>query len=209
MRESQLDAAFAALFDTLPISISSTFEHPLLCDLHHSLVIDGDIEQAEAVLVSCYNKGILQEQDAASTLEWTPLSPTYIERAGHQLIKFGRSLICHGGFDGRQDYGDLWIYDLPLIGSALSETMSILQDGLSHAETISFLHEKLEWRLIQDQESSLDRRGGDVRKIPQPRSCHQLAVDESTGWIYLLGGIHTRGGLDTPDTPIRGRLRTA
>jgi hypothetical protein len=81
--------------------------------------------------------------------------------AGHQLIKLGRTLYLYGGFDGKDELGDLWSWELPRKGDKNFE--------------------KSPWRQIESTEDEsliLDKTV--KRKRPRSRSCHQLAVDEST-----------------------------
>lgn len=82
------------------------------------------------------------------------------------MVRMGRKLFLFGGWDGQEELADLWELDLP-----------------RSADDSSSLGE---WRNIEDGSEGNRGIGGDR---PRGRSCHQMAADESEGWIYLLGGL--------------------
>lgn len=86
------------------------------------------------------------------------------------MVRVGRKIILHGGWDGQKDLDDLWECDLPRSAS----------DGDGGVGKWRCLDRGLSWEI----ETGVSER----RKRPRGRSCHQLAVDESEGWVYLLGG---------------------
>lgn len=67
------------------------------------------------------------------------------------MVRVGRKLLLHGGWDGERDWADMWEWEMGGGG----------------------------WRCLSE--------GGEGG--PRGRSCHQLAVDEAEGWVYLLGGM--------------------
>ena len=82
------------------------------------------------------------------------------------MVRVGRKLVLFGGWDGKRDLGDLWEWELPR-GNSLEGENGASEGG---------------WRCVMSGEE-----GGDGEKRPGKRSCHQLAVDEKEGWVYLLG----------------------
>ncbi|KAI5480427.1 hypothetical protein MNV49_000580 [Pseudohyphozyma bogoriensis] len=190
LRRSFLLSAFSTLLTTLPTSITSTFEHPLVSALHTSLVLRGQFtgpDGAEVVLEEMIKEGLFDEWGrnndddggkgkGKSVARWENLEEVGAgvgqgpsPRGGHQMVRVGRKLLLHGGWDGSRDLGDLWELELPRSteGDGAVGTWRCLNDGL----------------------------GGKVgEEYPKARSCHQLAVDESEGWVYLLGGIWTIEG---------------
>jgi hypothetical protein len=94
-------------------------------------------------------------------------------RGGHQMIKIGRKLLLFGGWDGKKDLGDLWEWELP-------RSKGGDQDDDHDDE------ERGGWRCIYTGEEE-EEEGVEMEERPSKRSCHQLAVDESSGWVYLLG----------------------
>lgn len=90
------------------------------------------------------------------------------------MVRVGRKILLFGGWDGECDLGDLWEYELPL--TSTSPTSS--SGG---------------WRCLHPGSPppptplSPPPPSTDNEPRPRGRSCHQMAVDERTGWVYLLG----------------------
>ncbi|GAA6005949.1 hypothetical protein JCM10207_007285 [Rhodosporidiobolus poonsookiae] len=190
-------AAFDALLAASDPATQSTFEHPLLSELHGALV-GGDYDAAEAVLdraltaaagaSGAASKGEVSPEEGLFRL-WGALAPPGQKRGvtvakwerllppspgagewpkgrgGHALVRVGRKLVLFGGWDGQQDLGDTWEWDLPLtpVSYAAGD-----RGG--------------PWRRVGKEG---ERDGG---RRPTARSCHQFVADEGTGWVYLLGG---------------------
>lgn len=206
-RSHALLPAFAPLAQTLPPDVFASFEHPLLRSLHEALVIGGLFMKAESILEQGLASGLLapwasgggkgtrvahweylgppRNKPAMQVMgEETQDSPTAPEedwpsrRGGHQLVRVGRKLLLFGGWNGDRDLGDLWEYELPRSITANSDTD---QPG--------------RWRCLErgdEGTAAATGSGGRVRvdgppTRPAARSCHQMAVDESEGWVYLLG----------------------
>ncbi|GAA5864021.1 hypothetical protein JCM1840_000669 [Sporobolomyces johnsonii] len=194
--------AFHSLLATVPPATSTSFEHPLLAQLHTALVLDGDFDRAEFLLASCLAEGLFREWSGGgrggkgtTTARWERLDggdaqPRPQGRGGHQMVRVGRKVVLFGGWDGRRDLGDLWEWDLPRGG----------EPGQGEGR----------WRCLEAGGEE-DERAVRAKKRPSARSCHQLAVDESEGWVYLLGARRDetdaelepweRGG----DSPAAGR----
>ncbi|GAA5914183.1 uncharacterized protein JCM6883_000764 [Sporobolomyces salmoneus] len=173
--------AFTSYLSTLPSSISSTFEHSSLSKLHEALVIEGDFDKTELVLEECLRENLFREWSPSSTsrrkgttiAKWERLDTLFPSgtlrpgpRGGHQMVRVGRKLLLFGGWDGKKDLGDLWEWELP--------RDNITGGGGGGGDG--------GWRYLSTGE---EEGTGDER--PGKRSCHQLAVDESEGWVYLLG----------------------
>lgn len=100
------------------------------------------------------------------------------------MVRIGRRLLLFGGWDGERDLGDLWEYELPRAASSTSagdrdiEAENDVGGG---------------WRCLLSDDDGVGSQGLGGRMAdgggprPQARSCHQLAVDEREGWVYLLG----------------------
>ncbi|GAA5939325.1 hypothetical protein JCM1841_002936 [Sporobolomyces salmonicolor] len=182
--------AFHSLLSTLPAETSSSFEHPLLAQLHTALVLDGDFDRAESLLASGLAQGLFREWSAAggkgtTTARWerldgalAPGAPRPKGRGGHQMVRVGRKVLLFGGWDGTRDLGDLWEWDLPRGRAGEGEGEGGAEGG---------------WRCLEagipdGEEAEGDaERAATARMRPSARSCHQLAVDESEGWVYSLG----------------------
>lgn len=202
LRRAALLSPFNSLLTSLPSTVSSTFEHPLITSLHTALVLQGNfsppislssaspsssstiLEDAESILEKCLSTKLLREWNASgnkgkSVARWEFLdhgdefgltSPS--PRGGHQMVLVGRKILLFGGWDGQKDLDDLWEWDL-----SVEET----EEGLSNGRISS-------WVKLQDD--VVYSNGNFVKqKKPRARSCHQLAVDEIEGWVYLLGGM--------------------
>lgn len=172
--------AFEAYLANVPVPVSTTFEHPAISKLHQTLVLEGDFDRAEPVLDECLRADLFREWSASSATDPTRRKGTTIAkwerldtafplstsqpgpRGGHQMVRIGRKLLLFGGWDGKQDLGDLWEWELPRSRDASEQSG---EGG---------------WRCL----STGNERDG---TRPGKRSCHQLAVDESEGWVYLLG----------------------
>ena len=172
-----------------PAAPAGALEHPLLSALHDALVLEGDHARAESLLERIRRAGLLDEHcpgggKSDSVARWVRLdAPGATEsggakaapglgpsgRGGHAMVRVGRRVLLFGGWDGREDLGDLWEWSLDGHGG---------------------------WRCLDDG-SAAGEEGGPSALKPGPRSCHQMAVDEAEGWVYLLGG--RRDELDDDD----------
>ncbi|KAM0789624.1 hypothetical protein ACM66B_000429 [Microbotryomycetes sp. NB124-2] len=180
LRRSGLLSSFATLKQSVPPRVSTSFEHQLLSDLHHTLVVRGNFVKAEEILDQALTQSLFDDWRASGTkgtsiARWTRVSLYDADcpkdapspRAGHQLVRVGRKLLLFGGWDGERDLGDLWEAELPRKE----------QDDEAAAT--------LKWRLLEGDD---DPDKADKKERPWARSCHQMAMDEQEGWVYLLGG---------------------
>ncbi|SGZ26947.1 BQ5605_C025g10006 [Microbotryum silenes-dioicae] len=187
LRRSALLPTFQSLLNSIPPSVASLFEHPLLSQLHDTIVVRGDFVGAERLLEEAKTQDLFQEWtpgggkgvsvvrwERLNDVQYSNLPPQPRARAGHQMVRIGRKLLLFGGFDGKEDLADLWTAELP----SPEEDMPILS-----------------WRLIDsgEEEGKLDGASSTDRRLwPRKRSCHQMAVDEREGWVYMLGSRVTR-----------------
>ncbi|KAL8292037.1 hypothetical protein RQP46_001503 [Phenoliferia psychrophenolica] len=181
LRRSFLLPSFDSLRSSLPLSVTTSFEHPILSKLHSSFVLKGLFNSpggAEAILEEALDHGLLREwgnggKKGKSVARWEKLSdgnPDVVgsaaqgpsPRGGHQMVRVGRKIVLYGGYDGR-NLADMWERDLPRTAG-----------GSDDVGPWKELH-PVGW--------------GPEGSVPAGRSCHQFAVDEAEGWIYLLGGI--------------------
>lgn len=231
LRQRGLLKAFQALRDSLPSTSALRLEDPAVTAVHRHLVELGDFDEAEDLLttVAYPDSGIdgtseptpslfdAYCQSVSPRVQWTRLdslpgtatwdgeSPS--PRGGHQMVLVRSRSIetptgseCHGtnsapylylygGWNGTTELADLWRFDL---------------------------HEQ-RWELLSTDTSADIALGSDGARIfgPDPRSCHQMAVDQDTGDIYMLGrfvdpqvasrqsmtGLETLAGLSASSDP--------
>ena len=152
---------------------------------------------AEGILEQALSRGLFHEwgpggKKGKSVALWEKLSdgnPDVVggtaegpsPRGGHQMVRVGRKVVVFGGYDGR-NLADMWERDLPRTAAGAAEDIG-------------------PWRELHP------KGWGEAGRLPAARSCHQLAVDEAEGWIYLLGGImdaalSTEEQRGTPPIPI-------
>jgi hypothetical protein len=223
LRQRGLLDAFEALQRSLSSGSSAVqLEDPLLTHLHICLVQNGDFDAAESLLAeiaypqtqlgTTERKGNLLDTFCSQQqpkVEWTRLdtlsdtasldgdSPS--ARGGHQLVLVRapptESLVGHSE-------------DLELSSSASSNgdpdndgALLYLFGGwdgeheLADFWSFSLFHQR--WTQIsRDTSSSVHGQTG-----PQARSCHQMAVDEKTGDIYLFGRFTDRGTDSSQNKP--------
>ena len=151
---------YLELFQTVQNETQIQLEHPLLTVLHKELVLDGNFDKAEEILVESLQNGFFQEY--LSSLKYKPIwkriapklnAPKPGHRGGHQMCIDSNDGVVYlmGGWDGSSDLSDFWSY-----------------------------HESTgEWQCI-----SMDTR---KEKGPDPRSCHKVCFDPQDKVLYTLG----------------------
>jgi hypothetical protein len=174
LRERRLLSSYNDILSQAKIQI----EHPLVTELHTSLVRHGDWSKAETLLQSIASASLF-----ASFLDscqphsvWKRLLGTDRDgdvpsaRGGHAMcIDHENSLLyVFGGWNGERSLDDFWVYDI---------------NGGT-------------WRAISHATS-------EEKNAPGPRSCHKMVFDAKTGNIYFLGMLNERAGLssDPPQPP--------
>ena len=140
-------------------------EAPVLTKLHAALVVEGNFQESERIILECGEQGHMEEY--ISTLPCTPkwellgqASPGAASRAsfpqgrgGHQMCvdEKSRTAYLFGGWQGKMDLNDFWRFHM----------------------------DENRWQLL-----SLDAR---EQNGPSPRSCHTICINDNLGHIYLLG----------------------
>ncbi|KAF8971232.1 Muskelin N-terminus-domain-containing protein [Flammula alnicola] len=156
-------------------------EHPLVTQLHESLVLQGNWSNSEKLLDSMSSSGLFNSHLNACQPRsvWTRLSGTDADgdippaRGGHAMCMdpVNEMIYVFGGWNGEKSLDDFWVY-------------SVKEDKwkvLSHSTT-------------QEQNA------------PGARSCHKMVFDSKTGSIYLLGRLNDEDGLREP-TPVPPRVQ--
>lgn len=148
-------------------------EHPLVTQLHESLVLQGDWSRSEKLLDVLSSSGLFDGylQSCQPHAIWTRLLGTDADgdvppaRGGHAMCidPVNEMIYTFGGWDGKKSMDDFWAY-------------SIKED---------------KWHILSHSTSK-------EQNAPGPRSCHKMVFDTKTGSIYLLGGLNDADGLRAP-----------
>ncbi|CEG65968.1 hypothetical protein RMATCC62417_02634 [Rhizopus microsporus] len=109
------------VFHVLKNRIDVHLEHPILSNLHYQFVACGNFDDAEKVVKELYDANIFQAYCDKSPYmaHWKRLKPTGEQgvpcgRGGHQMcidVK-EKAIYVLGGYDGGEDLGDFWCYDI-------------------------------------------------------------------------------------------------
>ncbi|KAG0701286.1 Muskelin N-terminus-domain-containing protein [Suillus ampliporus] len=148
-------------------------EHPIVTDLHSSLVLQGNWTDSESLFSDASSAGLFDAyiQSCQPHSQWKRLHGVDADgdvpskRGGHAMAldpENGRIYLL-GGWDGQKSLDDFWVYDV-------------------NAER---------WRVISHS-TSLEKNG------PIARSCHKMVYDTKSGCIYLLGRLGD-GDIPKPD----------
>lgn len=161
LRRSNLLAGFTTLLSSLPAATSGTFEHPLLSQLHSALTFGQFTSPGAESLLSALLAAGLFDQWGSGIKGSSVARWTALPSPGPA---------ARGG------------HQMVRVGRKL-----LLFGGYDHGRNFDDLWERELGRGDEDVGPwrELEPRG----QRPGPRSCHQLAVDERDGWVYLLGGI--------------------
>jgi hypothetical protein len=199
-------------FETLGTSLASSpfgirFEHPLLTTLHHALVVQGDFDQAEAILSKAAFRPIkaldLPEDDSATASGPTLFSEYIEETCSPQPIwtRLDLDPSTHSVDDEKPSpRGGHQLVFVPRHGD--EQAGVYLFGGWNGQQELDDLWwfgidpsnpTKGRWKLLQ---SSSQDCGG-----PGPRSCHKMCLHPSTGDIYLLGRFIDLSDRQGPDAP--------
>ncbi|KXN90804.1 Muskelin [Leucoagaricus sp. SymC.cos] len=159
-------------------------EHPLVTDLHTTLVLQGAFKESENHLPNLASSGLFSTylQSSRPYASWSRITGTDRDgdmpcpRSGHAMCidHVNGVVYVHGGFNSDKCLDDFWAYN-------------IKED---------------KWHKISDSTHS--------RTGPSPRSCHKMVFDAKTGSIYVLGRLTdvdvarapvTRRGAPSPAGP--------
>ncbi|KAJ7594503.1 Muskelin N-terminus-domain-containing protein [Mycena floridula] len=152
-------------------------EHPLVTELHTSLVVNGDWKHGEHVLEQMSNVSLFDAhiRGCQPHSEWRRLTGTSLDgdipsaRGGHAMCidhVHGR-IYLFGGWDGEKSLDDFWKYTI----------------------------ETDKWELISPNTR-------DEPHAPGPRSCHKMVFDSKTESIYVLGRLGDADGLKPAADPV-------
>lgn len=161
LRQRRLLSPYASIIERSDIQL----ENPLITRLHESLVLQGDWERAEQLLLSMSDSGLFTEyiHSCEPQAIWTRLTGTDADgdipspRGGHAMCMDPENQLVYlfGGWDGRKSLDDFWVYDI----------------------------QKDKWKILSHS-TALEHNA------PGPRSCHKMVFDAKTGNIYLLGRLN-------------------
>ncbi|CAG0882896.1 unnamed protein product [Cyprideis torosa] len=149
---------YADSFDALLRDSGIQLEHPVLTELHSSLVERGDFEATERILERCVEQGMMDKflVNQELTPIWTEITgcgPRPGMRGGHQMCidPDEKKMYLFGGWDGSQDLADFWVYDI----------------------------ESNQWTCLSQ---NTEMEGG-----PSARSCHKMVLDPIRKQLFSLG----------------------
>lgn len=155
-RQQGYENAFAAL----QLQTNVHLEHPVMSELHRTLVIEGDFERVEKIVEQFVDDGLLDEYLSMQDYKAVWTQQAIVEdvkrpgmRGGHQLIVDSTTGLMYlfGGWDGFEDLSDMWQFDI-------------------RTNVWTLIHERAE------------QFGG-----PGPRSCHKMLFDSTNSQIFALG----------------------
>ncbi|KAK7101686.1 muskelin-like [Littorina saxatilis] len=153
-------------FQELSKKTKVSLEHPLLTELHDSLVLRGEYEKCEDVVRRACQEGLFDQYISQQDYKpiWTPIQPVSNNkephsdtrpgmRGGHQMCidVNSETIYLFGGWDGNVDLADFWAYHVP-----------------TH-----------EWSCLS---KNAEEDGG-----PSARSCHKMCLDPERKQIFALG----------------------
>jgi len=166
-------------YQTILSRADTQLEHPLVTQLHESLVLQGDWSRSEQLLDVLSSSGLFDSylQSCQPHAMWTRLFGTDADgdvppaRGGHAMCidPVNEMIYIFGGWNGEKSMDDFWVY-------------SIKDDR---------------WQVLSHSTSK-------EQNAPGARSCHKMVFDMKTGSIYLLGRLNDADGLRAP-TPSNAR----
>lgn len=221
LRQYGYTEPFASLRDKAGVM----WEDPILTHLYKVTVEDGDWEGAEHVMELAAQAGhldlYLREQPVR--VQWSPIEPSTTRgnqdgswpgmRGGHQMCVDAtrKALYMFGGWDGDQDLGDLWKFDLcketwecicpdtSLVGGPCPRschkialdteegTIYVLGRYIDHGRSIpipsDFFSYSIDLNLWTQISSNTAVDGG-----PRLMYDHQMCYDVGTHCLYVFGG---------------------
>ncbi|KAK0240471.1 Muskelin N-terminus-domain-containing protein [Armillaria nabsnona] len=169
LRQRRLLSPYATILERAGLRV----EHPLVSDLYDAIVLRGNWDDAERLLVQMSDAGLFTEylQSCQPHAVWQRLHGTNADgdipclRGGHAMcIDTARSIIyLFGGWTGEKSLDDFWAYDI--------------KDD--------------KWRVLCHSTSS-------EQNAPGARSCHKMVFDYKTGSIYVFGRLGDGDSLKPP-----------
>lgn len=171
LRQRRLLSPFQEVYSRSGIRL----EHPLVTQLHESIVLQGDWARSEQLLQQLSSEKLFDSylQSREPYAEWTRLSATDTNgdvppaRGGHAMCvdPVDEMIYILGGWDGDKSLDDFWVY-------------SIRED---------------KWKLLSHGTTQ-------EPNAPGARSCHKMVFDTKTGGIYVLGRLSDSDALREPSS---------
>ncbi|CAA7260646.1 unnamed protein product [Cyclocybe aegerita] len=162
-------------------------EHPLVTQLHESLVLQGNWTRTEQLLEKMSSSGLFDSYLLSSQPHavWTRITGTDADgdippaRGGHAMCidPENEMIYMFGGWNGEKNLDDFWVYDI--------------KDD--------------RWKLLCAHTM-------EEQNAPGPSSCHKMVFDTKTGCIYVLGRLQDADDLPAPvptSLPSRGQALPA
>ncbi|KAJ3512938.1 hypothetical protein NLJ89_g3235 [Agrocybe chaxingu] len=179
LRQRRLLSPYQAILSRANIQL----EHPLVTQLHESLVLQGNWARTEQLLEKMSAIGLFDSYLLSSKPHavWTRITGTDADgdippaRGGHAMCidPENEMIYMFGGWNGEKNLDDFWVYD-------------IKEDR---------------WKLLCAHTT-------EEQNAPGPSSCHKMVFDTKTGCIYVLGRLQDADGLPVPaatSLPSRGQ----
>ncbi|XP_067684074.1 muskelin-like isoform X1 [Haliotis asinina] len=153
-------------YEALQKKTKIALEHPILTELHHSLVMKGDFDACERLVTKACEEGLFDQYISQQDYKpkWTAIQPVSKSndtnsvfrpgmRGGHQMCidVHTETIYLFGGWDGNHDLADLWGYNVPT----------------------------RQWTCVS---KNTEEEGG-----PSARSCHKMCLDHERKQIFTLG----------------------
>ncbi|RCH82565.1 Muskelin 1, intracellular mediator containing kelch motif [Rhizopus stolonifer] len=149
------------VYSVLQQKVKLDLEHPLVSELHDTLVSKGDFKSAEEIIIKADKQHVFQSyvKEAKYLPTWQSITAFNDDgdapcaRGGHQICMDPdkERIYLFGGWDGKQELSDFWCYHI--------------KDN--------------RWKLISPDTSL---QGG-----PSARSCHGICFDPVRKSIYVIG----------------------
>lgn len=154
-RQQGYDKAFESLQEQTNVQL----EHPIIQELHRTLVVEGDFTKTETQLERLIHRGLMDNYltQQPYSVNWKSLNVKSKKwpgkRGGHQMVMDAKNrlIYLYGGWNGCEDLSDLWVFDITTN----------------------------QWSLIHENSELV---GG-----PTPRACHKMVFDTHNSQIFMLG----------------------
>ncbi|KAI9007518.1 Muskelin N-terminus-domain-containing protein [Phycomyces nitens] len=217
------------IFHSLQARTGVKLEEPLLTHLHQVLVTEGDYEASENILNDTYKQGLFDgyANNTKYVPSWRRIYPSSDSsnapgpRGGHQMcidIECSKVYLL-GGWDGKQDLGDFWCFDIQkekwtLLspntchngGPSPRSCHKICFDPISRLIFVLGRYIEPQGSITVDHESDFYCYDIDKKKWtlisadtaaeggPQLILDHEMCIDSSSNSIYVFGGRVASGG---------------
>lgn len=197
---------YLEVFESLQKKTKIQLEHPILTQLHHTLVKSGDYQETEKLILKSLEDGffndwlsrqqpqplwspiILPEELVSEDAVLTPTPVTPETEEGSSELQFSgkplSSFMCCGQPSNRGGH--------QMIMDNVSQTVYLFggwDGGRDLADFWTFHIPSGKWSQLS---ADTEAEGG-----PPPRSCHKMVIDENYRQIFVLGKYLERGMRDS------------